>query len=62
VNSHIYGVLVRERMRDTEEAAERRRRIREARRATERREPVHVEPMPRHEEIEAQEPVLAGHR
>jgi hypothetical protein len=62
VNSHIYGVLVRERIRDTEEAAERARRIREARRATMRREPVHVEPVPRHEDIKAAEPVLAGHR
>ncbi|HEX2308211.1 MAG TPA: hypothetical protein VHI14_07830 [Jatrophihabitantaceae bacterium] len=62
MNSHIYSVLVRERMRDAEEAAERARRIREARRTTKRREPVPVEPLPRHEEIEAEEPVLAGHR
>jgi hypothetical protein len=60
VNSHIYKVLARERMRDAEEAAERTRQIREARRRSKRRQPVYVEPQPRHEEIEAEEPVLAG--
>jgi hypothetical protein len=62
VNSHIYSVLVRERMRDAEVAAERARRVREVRRTTTRHEPIPVEPLPRHEEIEAEEPVLAGHR
>jgi hypothetical protein len=63
VNVHFYNALVRERMRDAEEAAERVRRIREARStSTKRPAPVRVEPVPRHEELEAEEPVLAGHR
>jgi hypothetical protein len=63
VNVHIYDALVRERMRDVEEAVERVRRIREALSAsTTRPTPVRVEPVPRHEELEAEEPVLAGRR
>jgi hypothetical protein len=63
VNVHFYDALVHERMRDAEEAAERFRRIREARStSTKRPAPVRVELVPRHEELEAEQPVLAGHR
>jgi hypothetical protein len=63
MNVHLYDALARERMRDAEGAAERVRRIREARgTSTKRPAPARVEPVSRHEELEAEEPVLAGHR
>ena len=63
MNVHFYDAVVRERRRDAEEATERVRRIREALSApTKRPTPVRVEPVPQHEELEAEAPVLAGHR
>lgn len=63
MNAHIYDALVHERMRDALASAERVRRVREAlRAAAEQAERVRFQPPPRHEEIEAEELVLAGHR